>query len=215
MAMISPETFEKLAAEVDFSLSGDVEESADQWEEEGAAQFLEIKLEPDSVAVGKTVAELNLPEEAVLVSIRRKRQVLIPRGKTRLESEDTVNVLCRADMAKIIRDLLESAALLSAPPPAGPAQTPVRKPAKGRHLDRFANKLPEKQRGMDRRKNHLRKFTAMDSRLRLPLSLPQPGQARSAAPPGRAGPGTPGGMTISPLHNYLIQKGINLFIYHT
>jgi chloride channel protein, CIC family len=58
------------------------------------AQFIEVTLTLISRSVGMTVAELGLPRAAVLVSIPRKRDLLIPRGDTKLQSGDVVTMLC-------------------------------------------------------------------------------------------------------------------------
>jgi CIC family chloride channel protein len=58
------------------------------------AQFTEIKLDPGSHASGKTISELELPRAAVIVSVRRGHDLLIPHGDTRLEHGDAVTVLC-------------------------------------------------------------------------------------------------------------------------
>jgi CIC family chloride channel protein len=60
-------------------------------------QFIEVTLTPTSRSVGMTVAELGLHRAAVLVSIRRKRDLLIPRGETRLQSGDVVTMLCERE----------------------------------------------------------------------------------------------------------------------
>jgi CIC family chloride channel protein len=58
------------------------------------AEFFDLALTAGSPAVGKTVAELRLPREAVLVSIRRGHELLIPRGDTALREGDVVTALC-------------------------------------------------------------------------------------------------------------------------
>jgi CIC family chloride channel protein len=57
------------------------------------AEFVDVSLSSHSGAIGKTVAELNLPREAVLVSIRRGRELIIPHGDTRLQAGDVVTAL--------------------------------------------------------------------------------------------------------------------------
>jgi monovalent cation:H+ antiporter, CPA1 family len=116
--VLSEESYEQLAAEVDFSLSEDIEEAPFPPEPEtGTARFVEFTLTPASSAVEKTVAGLQLPEDIVIVSIRRNRQILIPRGNTRLSAEDVVSVLCREEMIQTIREILVSA-------PSSPPTTP-------------------------------------------------------------------------------------------
>ncbi len=58
------------------------------------AEFLDIPIAPDSAVIGKTVAELKLPRAAVLVSIRRGDELIIPHGDTRLLAGDVVTTLC-------------------------------------------------------------------------------------------------------------------------
>jgi CIC family chloride channel protein len=70
------------------------------------AQFFDSTLTPESRAAGKTVAELDLPRAAVLVSIRRGRNLMIPRGGTRLQAGDVVTLLCEKDYIEIARDAL-------------------------------------------------------------------------------------------------------------
>jgi CIC family chloride channel protein len=70
------------------------------------AQFVDVTLEPDSRAVGKTIAELGLPRSAVLVSIRRGRGLVIPRGDTRLQAGDVVTALCERECADEVRAML-------------------------------------------------------------------------------------------------------------
>ena len=70
------------------------------------AQFVDITLEPDFAAVNKSVAELGLPRSAVLVSIRRGRELLLPHGDTRLQTGDTVTALCEQESAAKLRAVL-------------------------------------------------------------------------------------------------------------
>jgi CIC family chloride channel protein len=58
------------------------------------AEFVDVPLSPHARSVGKTVAELGLPREVVLVSIRRGRELIIPHGDTRLQAGDIVTALC-------------------------------------------------------------------------------------------------------------------------
>ena len=58
------------------------------------------------VAVGKAVAELDLPRAAVLVSIRRGHELVIPRGDTRLQAGDVVTALCEREVIAQIKAVL-------------------------------------------------------------------------------------------------------------
>jgi CIC family chloride channel protein len=69
------------------------------------AQFIDIPILPDSRASGKTVAGLGLPKNAVMVLIRRGRELQIPRGDTILETGDTVTMLCERECVQEVRTL--------------------------------------------------------------------------------------------------------------
>jgi CPA1 family monovalent cation:H+ antiporter len=103
--VISEETFEMLTVEVDAQL-----DELPVLPEQGNAptQFVEVTLRPDSHAVGKAIAELNLPRAAVFVSIRREEEIIIPRGDTLLEAGDIVTTLCERESVAAVRKLLVS-----------------------------------------------------------------------------------------------------------
>lgn len=60
--------------------------------DEGA--FSELVLPTSSPVAGKTLAELKLPAQCLLVSVTRGAAVLIPHGQTRLEPGDRLLVFC-------------------------------------------------------------------------------------------------------------------------
>ena len=70
-------------------------------------QFVEVTLTPVSRAAHMVVADLSVPRGAVLVTIRRGSEILIPRGDTELLAGDTVTVLCESDCAEDVRKSLE------------------------------------------------------------------------------------------------------------
>jgi CIC family chloride channel protein len=55
-------------------------------------EFVDVVLQPEDRAVGRTIQELaaELPYECVLVSVRRAGRLLIPHGSTQLEAGDRV-----------------------------------------------------------------------------------------------------------------------------
>jgi CIC family chloride channel protein len=61
------------------------------------ATFYEVPVPPDSAAAGKRVRELDWPEEAVLVSIRRDAAVIIPHGDTVIRVNDTITAFGHGD----------------------------------------------------------------------------------------------------------------------
>ncbi len=62
-------------------------------------EFIEIKILPDSPSANQALASLgaNLPDDCVIVSIRREGEVFVPHGDTRLLPGDHVNCFVRED----------------------------------------------------------------------------------------------------------------------
>jgi CIC family chloride channel protein len=83
------------------------------------SKFLEVTLLPDSIATGKKVAEINLPRAAVLVSIRRGSEFVIPHGDTMLQAGDTVTLLCKREWSD------EATAALVEEKKPSPPETPL------------------------------------------------------------------------------------------
>ncbi len=102
--VISDDVFEQLSTEVDALLSEGFSSLPE--EAEIRTQFLEVTLSDDSTAVGKTIAELNVPRAAVLVSIQRGDEVIIPRGDTILHVGDVVTTLCERDTISKVKNIL-------------------------------------------------------------------------------------------------------------
>jgi NhaP-type Na+/H+ or K+/H+ antiporter len=104
--VISEDVFEELTAEVDARLSEgypSIPESI-----EVSTQFLEVTIPANALAVGRTVVELHIPRTAVLVSIKRGSELIIPRGDTRLSSGDVVTILCEREAATVVTEILIS-----------------------------------------------------------------------------------------------------------
>lgn len=76
---------------------------------EAGAKFVDVLLVPGSQSVGRTISDLNLPREAVLVSIRRGQDLVIPHGDTKLEPGDVVTALCEGECVMDVERLLNSA----------------------------------------------------------------------------------------------------------
>jgi CIC family chloride channel protein len=70
------------------------------------AEFVDVPLALDSHAIGKTIAELDLPRAAVLVSIRRGQELVIPRGDTCLQAGDIVTALCEREYTAQVKAVL-------------------------------------------------------------------------------------------------------------
>jgi monovalent cation:H+ antiporter, CPA1 family len=102
--VISDDVFEQLSMEVDAQLSEGYSTLPD--EAEARTQFLEVTIPDDSIAVGKTIEELEIPRAAVLVSIQRGDEVIIPHGDTHLHAGDVVTTLCERETIPPIKHLL-------------------------------------------------------------------------------------------------------------
>ena len=102
--VISEDVFEQLSTEVDAQLSEGYPSLSD--EVETRTQFLEVTIPDDSLAIGKTIAELGIPRAAVLVSIQRGDEIIIPRGDTLVHAGDVVTTLCERETIAPIKHLL-------------------------------------------------------------------------------------------------------------
>ncbi len=74
---------------------------------QGDVEMAELELESDSPALGKTVSELVLPEDCLLISLIRDGVVSFPRGRTVLERGDRVFALSRLDAVEGLRKALQ------------------------------------------------------------------------------------------------------------
>ena len=106
--VISDEVFEQLSTDVDAQLEEGYPALAD--EAEPRTQFLEVALTDDSQATGKTIAEIDIPRGAVLVSIQRGDEIIIPRGDTLLHVGDVVTTLCERESIATVRSLFQAQA---------------------------------------------------------------------------------------------------------
>jgi CIC family chloride channel protein len=62
-----------------------------------SAGFTHIDIPPHSPIVGQRVSEIDLPEECLIVSIRRGRRLLVPHGYTVLQGGDKVTLFATHD----------------------------------------------------------------------------------------------------------------------
>ena len=60
------------------------------YEEEHGTKLLEYPIEAGSRLVGKSIMEANIPEEILIVMIKRGDDVVMPKGSTVLEAGDTL-----------------------------------------------------------------------------------------------------------------------------
>ncbi|MEC9488732.1 MAG: NAD-binding protein [Halanaerobium sp.] len=72
----------------------------------GDLKMVEIKIKEGSPIAGKKVKEINLPIEAVLITIVRENTPIVPRGNTHLEPGDLVIALVQQDALRDLRSCL-------------------------------------------------------------------------------------------------------------
>ena len=73
---------------------------------ENQAEFIDVALTNEAFANGKTIAKLKLPRDAVLVSVRRGNQLIIPHGDTLLQAGDVITALCEQDCSEAVKSAL-------------------------------------------------------------------------------------------------------------
>ncbi|MDF1499618.1 MAG: chloride channel protein [Anaerolineales bacterium] len=73
-------------------------------------QFVELRLSEGDHGVGRSISKLAdmLPEDCVLVSIRRDGRILIPHGSTRLQAGDSITAFVHQSVAGKVRSCLLS-----------------------------------------------------------------------------------------------------------
>jgi trk system potassium uptake protein len=71
----------------------------------GRMALVEVEL-PASVAGGRRIKDIKLPEDCVLVAVLREERVLIPRGETALEPGDAVIALTNVAHEKALKKRL-------------------------------------------------------------------------------------------------------------
>ena len=69
-------------------------------------KLVEVTITPDSSSVGKTLLELSLPQDVLIVLIQRAGDILVPRGGTHLAEGDTLLVLAENISTEDLKRLL-------------------------------------------------------------------------------------------------------------
>ena len=68
--------------------------------------FLHVKVAPTSPAAGHRISELELPQECLIISVRRGRKLHMAHGYTMLESGDRVTIFSDSDCLPEVRKVL-------------------------------------------------------------------------------------------------------------
>ena len=80
----------------------------------------EIYIRKEDAANGKYLSEIHLPEDCVIASIQRGRQVVVPRGHTQLLAGDRLIVLASDGSLETFKKVLhEEAKTITDPPKSG------------------------------------------------------------------------------------------------
>lgn len=72
----------------------------------GAFSIVEEKVAPRSIALGKSVKQLKLPQQCVIAAILRKGELIIPHGDLVLQQADEVIAIVHKDHAIKLAELL-------------------------------------------------------------------------------------------------------------
>jgi len=67
---------------------------------ESEAEVISFHVSPASPLVGRPLADVNFPEDAIVATIVRGRQVVVPRGRDALQADDTAVVFALPDAVK-------------------------------------------------------------------------------------------------------------------
>lgn len=73
---------------------------------EGEVAVVELKLPPESPVISKSLSEVTLPENTVLVAILRDKQIIIPAPETTFQANDEVLAVSAVDKEAALRAVL-------------------------------------------------------------------------------------------------------------
>jgi trk system potassium uptake protein TrkA len=71
----------------------------------GNIEIVEAEIGPDSIVAGREVREIQLPPDALIISIVRDGHAIIPGADTRISAGDSVITLVNADYEPRLRDV--------------------------------------------------------------------------------------------------------------
>jgi Trk K+ transport system NAD-binding subunit len=66
-------------------------------------EVIECEVEAGSALAGRSMSEIELPEDSLVASIQRGGSLIIPRGKTTIEAGDQLSVVARREDEDTIR----------------------------------------------------------------------------------------------------------------
>jgi CIC family chloride channel protein len=71
------------------------------------ADFANVTITPGSASAGRLISELKLPEECLIVSVRRGSRLIIPHGYTRLHAKDQLTVFAENECLAAVEQRLD------------------------------------------------------------------------------------------------------------
>ena len=67
--------------------------------------IIEVRVSNERV-IGKTIKEIPLPDDSLIVLVRRKEKSLIAHPETRLQDDDYVTIVGKSGAAKVAADMV-------------------------------------------------------------------------------------------------------------
>jgi len=74
--------------------------------QEGGVEILQLQLTEDSPAIGKSLGELNLPEDTAIPLLMRRGKPVVVHADTVFESEDKLIAIAAAPQESVLRDFM-------------------------------------------------------------------------------------------------------------
>ena len=71
----------------------------------GKFEMIEVQASEDSLAVKKTIKDLNLPKNVVITTIYRKGEIIIPRGDTEIKPGDKIAIVGKTEDIEKVKNL--------------------------------------------------------------------------------------------------------------
>ncbi|MGB9608686.1 MAG: potassium channel family protein [bacterium] len=73
---------------------------------EGGFEIVEISVSKDSPVVGKSIKDLNLPSNCLLISLLKGNHIVVPSGDTILEAGDSIISLVSREQVEALKELI-------------------------------------------------------------------------------------------------------------
>lgn len=74
----------------------------------GEIEVVEVDIKPDSPVLGKTISDLNLPKDALIISVVSDDHALIPAADMKLQAGDSVIAMVKSKQESLLRDIFSN-----------------------------------------------------------------------------------------------------------